>query len=110
MAAIWDVIPQFAESLKSEFSSYLDELMPELLFKANLEIDIHISEVDQPMAGYHHIALTIPGFGERIIAANTTKLTSKDKVHRNYLQPCQLTKHILFRMGSSDPYNRTASY
>ena len=79
MAAIWDVIPQFAESLKSEFSSYLNELMPELLFKANLEIDIHISEVDQPMAGYHHIALTIPGFGERIIAANTTKLQAKIK-------------------------------
>ena len=95
MAAIWDILPQFAMSLKQNFSSYLEIIIPELIYRLQLDIDIHLSDNDNTLPGYDIIRLNIPGHGEKAIAINTIKLQAKIKASETFYNLFKTLKNSL---------------
>lgn len=90
--AVWDVVPMFAASLKGSFCTYLDALVPELLYRVGLDIDIHLVGTEKLMPGYGSIEFNIKGLGSKFVAINTLKLQAKIKASETIYKLISITK------------------
>ncbi|CAG9321782.1 unnamed protein product [Blepharisma stoltei] len=95
--AINEVISNFADCLKEQFEPYMHVFMPELLTRAQANVDITFTDADegQDLApGMNAVTFDMKGEGKKQLAINTTALQHKIKA-------CRILYDLVSSMGKA---------